>query len=153
MNTTLLSVEEDFDEDLLQLILDGESVEEKGPPLATTESRTGEPDTYISYIYLPQHSPFFFRCRRRFRRGSTPADPRYIYLSISIYLSVCISIYRVNPNLDNRSWLQDTLKRKLVDFAWIRRFFYLPGACSFFFRVNPAKSFNQPDFFYPERLL
>jgi len=21
-----------------------------------------------------------------------------------------------------------------------------------FFRVNPAKSFNQPDFFYPERL-
>jgi len=31
-------------------------------------------------------------------------------------------------------------------------FFYLPGACSIFFRVNPAKSFNQPDFFYPERL-
>jgi len=22
-----------------------------------------------------------------------------------------------------------------------------------FFRVNPAKSFNQPDFFYPERLI
>jgi len=26
--------------------------------------------------------------------------------------------------------LHDTLKRKLVDFAWNRRFFYLPGACS-----------------------
>jgi len=26
-----------------------------------------------------------------------------------------------------RSWLQDTLKRKLVDFAWNRRFFCLPG--------------------------
>jgi len=46
-----------------------------------------------------------------------------------------------------RSWLQDTLKRKLVDFAWNRRFFYLPGACSPFFRVNSASSFNQPDFF------
>jgi len=33
----------------------------------------------------------------------------------------------------SRSWLQDTLKRKLVDFAWNRRFFYLPGACSPFF--------------------
>jgi len=43
----------------------------------------------------------------------------------------------------DRSWLQDTLRRKLVDFAWNRRFFYLPGACSPFF----AKSFNQPDFF------
>jgi len=32
-----------------------------------------------------------------------------------------------------RSWLQHTLKRKLVDFAWNRRFFYLPGACSPFF--------------------
>ena len=31
-----------------------------------------------------------------------------------------------------RSWLHDTLKRKLVDFAWIRRFFYLPSACSLF---------------------
>jgi len=29
-----------------------------------------------------------------------------------------------------RSWLQDTLNSKLVDFAWNRRFFYLPGACS-----------------------
>ena len=32
-----------------------------------------------------------------------------------------------------RSWLQDTLKTKLVDFAWNRRFFYLPGACSPYF--------------------
>jgi len=32
-----------------------------------------------------------------------------------------------------RSWLQDTVKRKLVDFAWNRRIFYLPGACSPFF--------------------
>jgi len=52
----------------------------------------------------------------------------------------------------DRSWLQDTLKRKLVDFAWNRRFFYLPGACSLFGGGNPAKSFNQPDFCYPERL-
>ena len=29
------------------------------------------------------------------------------------------------------SWLQDTLK--IVEFAWNRRFFYLPGACSPFF--------------------
>jgi len=32
-----------------------------------------------------------------------------------------------------RSWLQDTVKTKLVDFAWNRRFFYLPGACLPFF--------------------
>jgi len=31
-----------------------------------------------------------------------------------------------------RSWLQDTLKIKLVDFAWNPRFFYLPGARSLF---------------------
>jgi len=43
-----------------------------------------------------------------------------------------------------RSWLHDTVKRKLVDFAWNRRLFYLPGACSPFFG---SKSFNQPDFF------
>ena len=29
---------------------------------------------------------------------------------------------------------------------------YVPGACSPFFRVNPANSVNQPDFFYPECL-
>jgi len=51
-----------------------------------------------------------------------------------------------------RNWLQDTLKRKLVDFAWNRRFFYLPGACLPFFRVNLATSCNQPDLFYPGRL-
>jgi len=28
------------------------------------------------------------------------------------------------------SWLQDTVKRKLVNFAWKLRFFHLPGACS-----------------------
>jgi len=50
------------------------------------------------------------------------------------------------------SWLQDTLKRKLVDFAWNRRFFYFTRRVLAFFRVNPAKSFNRPDFFYPERL-
>jgi len=32
-----------------------------------------------------------------------------------------------------RSWLQDTLKRKLFNSAWNRRYFYLPGACSPFF--------------------
>jgi len=32
-----------------------------------------------------------------------------------------------------RSWLHNTFKRKLVDFAWNRRFFYLPGACLSFF--------------------
>jgi len=44
------------------------------------------------------------------------------------------------------------LKRKLVDFAWNWRFFYLPGAFFPFFRVNPAKSFNQPIFLNPGRL-
>jgi len=29
--------------------------------------------------------------------------------------------------------------------------FYLPGACLPFFRVNPAKRFNQSDSFDPER--
>ena len=52
-----------------------------------------------------------------------------------------------------RSWLQDTLKRKLVDFAWNRRFFLFIWRVLAFFRVNPAKSFDQPDFFYPERLV
>jgi len=46
-----------------------------------------------------------------------------------------------------RSWLQDTLKRKLVDFAWIRRLFLFTRRVLAFFRVNPAESFNQPDFF------
>jgi len=36
---------------------------------------------------------------------------------------------RVDAFHASRSWLQDTLQRKLVDFAWNRRFFYLPGAC------------------------
>jgi len=45
------------------------------------------------------------------------------------------------------SWLQDTLKRKLVDFAWNRRFFLFTRRVLTFFRVNPAKSFNQPGFF------
>jgi len=54
--------------------------------------------------------------------------------------------------IGHRSWQQDTLKRKLVDFVWNRRFFYLPSACSPFFRVTPANGFNQPDFFYPARL-
>jgi len=44
-----------------------------------------------------------------------------------------------------RSWLQDTLKRKLVDFTWNRRFFFTRRVLAFF-RVNPAKSFNQPNF-------
>jgi len=33
----------------------------------------------------------------------------------------------------NVRWPQDTLKRKLVDFAWNRRFYYLPGAYLPFF--------------------
>jgi len=32
-----------------------------------------------------------------------------------------------------RNWLQNTVKRKLVDFAWNRRFLYLPGVCLPFF--------------------
>jgi len=40
---------------------------------------------------------------------------------------------RSRARTTHRSWLHDTLKRKLVDFAWIRRFFYLPGACPLFF--------------------
>ena len=40
---------------------------------------------------------------------------------------------------EGRSWLQDTVKRKLVDFALNRRFFYLPGACSPFFGSTRLK--------------
>jgi len=46
----------------------------------------------------------------------------------------------------HRSWLQDTLKRKLVDFAWNRRFFYLPGACSPFFGSTRLKVLINPIF-------
>jgi len=46
-----------------------------------------------------------------------------------------------------RSGLQDTLNRKLVDFAYNRRFFYLQGVLAFL-RVNPAKRFNQPYVFF-----
>ena len=42
---------------------------------------------------------------------------------------------------NSRSWLRDTLKRKLVDFASNWRFLYLPGACLPFSRVNPAQVF------------
>jgi len=44
------------------------------------------------------------------------------------------------------------LKRKLVGFAWNRRFFIFTRRVLAFFRVNPATSFNQPNFFHPERL-
>ena len=47
----------------------------------------------------------------------------------------------------HRSWLQDTLKRKLVDFAWNRRFFYLPGGCSPFFGSTRLKFSINPIFF------
>jgi len=62
--------------------------------------------------------------------------------------------YKVSMHIPekNRSWLQDTLKRKLVDFAWNRRFFLFTRRVLAFFRVNPAKSFNLPDFFNQERL-
>jgi len=43
-----------------------------------------------------------------------------------------------------RSWLQDTLKRKLVDFAWNRRFYYLPGACLPFFGLTRLKVLINP---------
>jgi len=45
------------------------------------------------------------------------------------------------------SWLQDTVKRKLVDFAWNRRFFYLPGACLPFFGSTRLKVLINPIFF------
>ena len=51
---------------------------------------------------------------------------RYSYIPRSTALSACAR----SVGSRARSWLQDTLKRKLVDFAWNRRFFYLPGACS-----------------------
>jgi len=43
-----------------------------------------------------------------------------------------------------RSWLQDTLKRKLVDFAWNRRFFLFNRRVLAFFRVNPLKVLINP---------
>jgi len=46
----------------------------------------------------------------------------------------------------SRSWLRDTLKRKLVDFAWNRRFFYFPGACSPFFGYTRLKVLINPIF-------
>jgi len=47
----------------------------------------------------------------------------------------------------SRSWLQDTSNRKLVDFAWNRRFFYLPGACSPLFRSTRLKVSINPIFY------
>jgi len=46
-----------------------------------------------------------------------------------------------------RSWLQDTLKIRVESaiFLFTRR-----GLA--FFRINPAETFNPPDFFYPGRL-
>jgi len=61
-------------------------------------------------------------------------------------------MYLPRPWPSIRSWLQDTLKRKLVDFAWNRRFFLFTRRVLAFFRVNPAKSFNQPNFLNPGRL-
>jgi len=52
----------------------------------------------------------------------------------------------------HRSWLQDTLKRKFVDFAWNRRFFLFTRRVLAFLRIYPAEHFNQPDFFKPGRL-
>jgi len=51
-----------------------------------------------------------------------------------------------------RSWLQDTLKIKLVDFRVESAIFLFTRRVLAYFRVNPAKRFTQPDFFYPERL-
>jgi len=45
------------------------------------------------------------------------------------------------------SWLQDTVKRKLVDFAWNRRFLYLPGACLPFFGETRLNVSIKPIFF------
>jgi len=56
-----------------------------------------------------------------------------------------------NDEPDSRSWLQDTLKRKLVDFAWNWRFFYLAARASLC-SGHPATSFNQAHFFNPGRL-
>ena len=57
----------------------------------------------------------------------------------------------MRTHTQRRSWLQDALKRKLVDFAWNRRFFRffsMYPARARLFRVNPANSFNQPDSFF-----
>jgi len=58
---------------------------------------------------------------------------------------VTYSACRSPPML--RSWLQNTLKRKVVDFAWNRRFFYLPGACLHFFGETRLKVSINPIFF------
>jgi len=80
---------------------------------------------------------------------------KYIRLRVSptnLGLLLCVgnkSAAATKPISSNRcargrSWLQDTVKRKLADFAWNRRFFFA-GRVLAFFRVNPAKRFNQPD--------
>jgi len=55
----------------------------------------------------------------------------------NIYIINCLDALILSSSVSQliqvHSWLQDTLKRKLVDFAYNRRFFYLPGACSPFF--------------------
>ena len=76
-------------------------------------------------------------------RGEFVSIYPYRYVSVYVYrcihnmcvcvyiMCVCVDVYSHESN--RRSWLQDTLKRKPVDFAWNWRFFYLPGACSPFF--------------------
>jgi len=62
-----------------------------------------------------------------------------------------VNTHRPRFRIRARTWLQDILKRKLVNFAWNRRFFYIPGACSPFFESTRLKVSISP-FFYPERL-
>ena len=76
----------------------------------------------------------------------------YIYVCIYIYGVSLTALHEPNPCLSCRSWLQHILKRKLVDFAWNRRFFLFTRRVLPFLGSQPSKKFQSTRFFYPERL-
>jgi len=106
---------------------------------------------YTIYIYIHTHTHIYIYIYIYIYININIYIHIYIYIYIYVYTEAWIEAYNTlhhnaqqrspflnrcpgsRPERCPRSWLQDTFKRKLVDFAWNRRFFYLPGACSHFF--------------------
>jgi len=82
---------------------------------------------YVVYLYIYRVEPSARVWGIISYLTSTPMVQKYGMDRIRMHTS------GVRVITQTRSWPQDTLKRKLVDFAWNRQFFYLPGACSPFF--------------------
>jgi len=97
--------------------------------------------------YVCRPSPRVVPPRERETQSNRYECPLITSLSVS-WAPQAVSRPGLGLNLNpHRSWLQDTLKRKLVDSAWNRRFFYLPGACLPFFGSTRLKVSINPIFF------